>query len=157
MKIQLTNIENNIFDNETKPELKFLLEFEVQKNSSIRVPFYYDCLASELFLTEINLSTGKVENKPFEFALFSKNSLLNLTLSKPIEGMKEWIPDWHSGSFVKGYTVKKFMEEQEVKATVQALQIWWDNNADNILTLIKTNKKIYNDMLESALSKLKIV
>ena len=43
MKIQLEEIRNDVLNAESNPELKFLLEFELQKNIHIKVPFYYDC------------------------------------------------------------------------------------------------------------------
>ena len=64
MKIEEKDIRNDVLDEQSNPELKFLLEFELQKNILIKVPFYYDCSSSELFLTEINLATMKVERRP---------------------------------------------------------------------------------------------
>ncbi len=156
MKIELTNIRNNVLDCKSNPELKFSLEFELQKNIHINVPFYFDCKNSGLFLTDINLSTMKVENKPFKFDLFSKNSLIKVIKEKPIDGMKEWTPDWHSGTFLKGYTITKFMEESEIKSTLDALKSWWDINADKILSKVQENKDEYNKILESSLLNLKI-
>ena len=80
MKIQLEEIRNDVLNAESNPELKFLLEFELQKNIHIKVPFYYDCVSSQLFLTAISLTTMKVENRPFEFGVFSKNSLLKMIM-----------------------------------------------------------------------------
>ena len=156
MKIQLEEIRNDVLDEQSSPELKFSLDFELKKNCHIKVPFYFDCAKSELFLTAISLSTMKVENKPFEFDTFSKNSLLKIILKNPIKGMPEWISDWHSGTFVESYTVKKFIEEKEVEETKNALQSWWDTHADNVLSTVQANKEDYNQILESAFSKLKI-
>ena len=150
MKIQLEEIRNDVLDEQSIPELKFSLEFELKKNCYIKVPFYFDCAKSELFLTAISLSTMKVENKSFEFDTFSKNSLLKIILKAPIKGMPEWISDWHSGTFVESYTVKKFMKEKEVEETKNALQTWWDNNADKLLSTIISNKEEYNQILDSA-------
>ena len=70
--------------------------------------------------------------------------------------MPEWIPDWHSGTFVESYSVKKFMEEKEVEETKNALQSWWDAHSDKVLSTVQANKEDYNQKLESAFSKLKI-
>ena len=156
MKIQLKEIRNNVLDEQCNPELKLSLEFKLQKDTYINVPFYFDCSSSELFLTDINLSTMKVENKPFNFELFSKNSLIKVIKEKPIEGMKEWTPDWHSGTFLKGYTITKFMEESDIKPTLDALKSWWDINSDKIQSTVQGNKDEYNEILESAFLKLKI-
>ena len=156
MIIQLEEIRNDVLGEQSNPELKFLLKFELQKNIHIKVPFYYDCTSSQLFLTTISLTTMKVENRPFEFGVFSKNSLLKMIMKDPIKGMPEWIPDWHSGTFVESYTVKKFMEDKEVEETKNALQTWWDTNADKLLSTIISNKEEYNQILDSAFSKLKI-
>lgn len=156
MKIQLEEIRNDVLNVESNPELKFLLEFELQKNIHIKVPFYYDCVSSQLFLTAISLTTMKVENRPFEFGVFSKNSLLKMIMKDPIKGMPEWIPDWHSGTFVESYSVKKFMEEKEVEETKNELQSWWDEHSDKVLSTVQANKEDYNQLLESAFSKLKI-
>jgi len=48
------------------------------------------------------------------------------------------------------------MEEKEVEETKNALQSWWDTNADEVLSTIQENKEDYNKKLESAFSKLKI-
>ena len=156
MKIQLEEIRNDVLNAESNPELKFLLEFELQKNIHIKVPFYYDCANSQLFLTAISLTTMKVENRPFEFGVFSKNSLLKMIMKDPIKGMPEWISDWHSGTFVESYSVKKFMEEMEVEEAKNALQSWWDTHAEKVLSTVQANKEDYNQLLESAFSKLKI-
>ena len=156
MKIQLEEIRNDVLNAESNPELKFLLEFELQKNIHIKIPFYYDCGSSQLFLTAISLTTMKVENRPFEFGVFSKNSLLKMIMEDPIKGMPEWIADWHSGTFVESYSVKKFMEEKEVEETKNELQSWWDTNADKVLSTVQANKEDYNQILQSAISKLKI-
>lgn len=156
MKIELIDIRNNVLDFKSNPELKFSLEFELCKNIYINIPFYFDCKNSELFLTEINLSTMKVEDKPFNFDLFSKNSLIKVIKEKPIDGMKEWTPEWHRGTFLKGYTIAKFMEESEIKSTLDALKSWWDINADKILSKVQEHKDEYNKILESALLNLKI-
>ena len=152
----LVNIQNDVLDAESNPELKFLLEFELQKNMHVKVPFYYDCASSQLFLTTINLTTMKVEKRPFEFGTFSKESFLKMIMKEPIKGMPEWIPDWHSGTFVESYSVKKFMEEKEVEETKNVLQSWWDTHADNVLSTVQANKEDYNQILDSAFSKLKI-
>jgi len=156
MKIHLEEIRNDVLDEQSNPELKFLLEFELQKNMHVKVPFYYDCASSQLFLTAISLTTMKVENKPFEFGVFSKNCLLKMIMKDPIKGMPEWISDWHSGTFVESYSVKKFMDEKEVEETKNALQSWWDAHADKVLSAVQENKEDYNQKLDSAFSKLKI-
>ena len=156
MKIQLEEIRNDVLGEQSNPELKFSLVFELQKNMHVKVPFYYDCSTAKLFLTAISLTTMKVENRPFEFGIFSKNSLLKMIMKDPIKGMPEWISDWHSGTFVESYSVKKFMEEKEVEETKNALQSWWDAHADKVLSTVQANKEDYNQKLESAFSKLKI-
>ena len=48
------------------------------------------------------------------------------------------------------------MEEKEVEETKNALQSWWDAHSDKVLSTVQANKEDYNQLLESAFSKLKI-